>query len=544
MLKEFYTKYKNPLLFIGVAIIVYFLYFHNLWAYHLMDIDETRYVGMSHYMYKTKDFMTLYLNGEYFFEKPPLYFWLENLSFWIFNAVNEFTARVPVALGAILSAVGLFFVTKKYTNNFKWALISALILLSSFEFLVLGKIAILDSLLAVTATLSVLCGFMTFKTEKTEKMLYWWGFYLFSAIAVMAKGIPGVAIPFGTMFILGIYSKKFKEYFNPKYILPGLIIFSAIAIPWHIIMLKQYDPLFFNEYIMKHHILRFLGSEVVNRTEPVWFFIPVILIGIMPYLASFIAMITEKLAQFKQYKFVWFSDLDEKKQFLALNFIAALVVFLFFSSSGGKLATYIVPIYPFLAVLLANYWAEYIDDNEHLKGIKISTMIFNILLIVAGVAFPIVIYFIQEPIKSDLLTILLPVLITTIVFPILGLIALKKDNRMLLFTSYLLLMTFLSGFGLHKILEMDYRFGQNDLMEYAKYAKENNLNIYTFESGVRYSIMYYSEKQINFNIPLEDISKVLDNKNNIVIVRNKHFPETPDGIKVLKKGRKYSIFVK
>jgi 4-amino-4-deoxy-L-arabinose transferase-like glycosyltransferase len=42
----------------------------------------------------------LYLNGEYFFEKPPLYFWLESLSFLIFGKINEVTARIPVSLCA------------------------------------------------------------------------------------------------------------------------------------------------------------------------------------------------------------------------------------------------------------------------------------------------------------------------------------------------------------------------------------------------------------------------------------------------------------
>ena len=63
-----------------------------------MDVDETRYVAMARDMFLSKDFLTLYLNGEYFFEKPPLYFWQECLSFALFGKINEFTARFPVAL--------------------------------------------------------------------------------------------------------------------------------------------------------------------------------------------------------------------------------------------------------------------------------------------------------------------------------------------------------------------------------------------------------------------------------------------------------------
>ena len=67
-----------------------------------MDIDETRYVLMSRDMMKNHDFMTLYLNGEYFFEKPPLYFWIECIFFKFFGYVNEFSARFPAALSGMI----------------------------------------------------------------------------------------------------------------------------------------------------------------------------------------------------------------------------------------------------------------------------------------------------------------------------------------------------------------------------------------------------------------------------------------------------------
>ena len=118
-------------------------------------------------------------------------------------------------------------------------------------------------------------------------------------------------------------------------------------------------------------------------------------------------------------------------------------------------------------------------------------MIFYYLLIIAGIGFVIAIQFIPEPIKGDLLTIVTPITVATIVFPVIGIVAIKKENRKLLFASYVLFMAALSGFAYHKILEMDYRFGQNDLIEYAQYAKENNLNINTFETGRRYSLLYY-----------------------------------------------------
>ena len=142
------------------------------------------------------------------------------------------------------------------------------------------------------------------------------------------------------------------------------------------------------------------------------------------------------------------------------------------------------------------------------------------------------------------MTIVTPITVATIVFPVIGIVAIKKENRKLLFASYVLFMAVLSGFAYHKILEMDYRFGQNDLIEYAQYAKENNLNINTFETGRRYSLLYYSGKNVVFDIPEEDFAHVISEPQNIIIVRKKELGEVPVKATILKEGRKYVLLTK
>ena len=76
MLKEFYEKHKNALFIFGVVIVTYFLYFHNLGNFKLLDVDETRYVDMSRCMRETGDYMTLFLNGEIFLKSHRFSFGL------------------------------------------------------------------------------------------------------------------------------------------------------------------------------------------------------------------------------------------------------------------------------------------------------------------------------------------------------------------------------------------------------------------------------------------------------------------------------------
>lgn len=514
-----------------------------------MDVDETRYVTMSRDMFHTKDFLTLYLNGDFFFEKPPLYFWGECLSFKIFNHINEFTARIPMAVYASLSCFLLYFTGKKIVSR-KFGVISALILGTSIEFLVLSKIAILDMLLATCVAFSLYFGFMTFFVQEQNKKYFWWLFYAASGFAVLAKGIPGVALPFGTMFFAGIISKKFKEFFRPQYLLVGSIIFLAIALPWHIIMFKMHDPLFFNEYIMKHHLSRFIDSKDLGRQQPWYYFLLMLLWGLMPWISSFIAMIVENIKKinlefFKKFNF---DNLSNTEKLLTLNIIAFSFILLFFSSSSTKLMTYILPIYAPTAMILGWYWNEYIFENKHEEPIAISVYILNSILILVAIAAAIAGFFLPAELAGDIAEAKWFLVGLLFILPLAGIIFTKQNKKIGVFASYIAFVMILSAFGTHKIFNIDYKFGQNDLMEYAQIAKENNYKLSTFKFGRRYSLLYYYAGKVVFQQE-EDykwLKETLKDADSVVIVKNKELETIQQKAKftVIKTGRKYSLIKK
>lgn len=546
---DFIKKHSEFFTITGLFVAFYFLFFHNLGAYSLLDVDETRYVAMSRDMFHTKDFLTLYLNGDFFFEKPPLYFWMESLSFAIFHKINELTARIPMAIDATLSCFVLYFVGKKVISR-RFGVISALILATSMEFLMLSKIAILDMVLATCVTFSLYSGLMTFFCSEKNKKFFWWAFYAFSGVAVIAKGIPGVAIPFGTMFFAGLVSKKIKEYFRPQYLLPGMVLFLAIALPWHLIMFKMHNPLFFNEYVMKHHLSRFMGSQDLGREQPWFYFILMMLWGLIPWIGSFIAMIIENLCKLKLdfFKNFNFDNLDNTQKFVTLNAVAFLFILGFFSSSSTKLVTYILPIYVPCAVLLSWYWCEYIFEGSHKKSIGISVYIFNSILILAAVAVMVSGFFLPDQLKADISDLKWFVAALFFIVPLAGIICTKKDKRLGVFASYVAFILILSAFGTHRIFNLDYKFGQNDLIEYARYAKDNHKELATFKFGRRYSLLYYYEGRVKFQQE-EDyvwLKEFLSSPDAVVIIKNKEADDikTKADFVVIKKGRKYSLIKK
>lgn len=144
---------------------------------------------MAQKMFHSKDYLTLYLNGECFFEKPPLFFWLECFSFKISGIVSALSARLPVVILSLIPTVLLIFLCKKVKDD-KFAFISACVLFISLEYIFMTKMAILDSALTSLAVSSVFCYFYTFFTNEKNKKYFWILTYAFSALAVLAKGIP------------------------------------------------------------------------------------------------------------------------------------------------------------------------------------------------------------------------------------------------------------------------------------------------------------------------------------------------------------------
>lgn len=548
---DFIKKHGDLFTFLGLLIVCYFIFFFNIGNYPLMDVDETRYVSMARDMFHCKDFLTLYLNGEFFFEKPPLYFWGECLSFAIFGKVTEFTARFPVALYGTLSTLLLYFTGKKIVSR-RFGIISALILATTLEFVILAKFAILDIVVTTCVGFSVMFGFLTQFVQDKNKKYMWWLFYIFSGLAVMAKGIPGFVVPFAVMFFVTIANKTFKQVFKPQYILPGFLLFFLIVLPWHLIMFKIHDPLFFHEYIIKHHIERFLNSNEINREQPFYFYILTVLWGLVPWIFSAIAVGITKLKSIKKFNV---TELSNPQKYLLFNAIAFVVTMLFFSSSSTKLITYILPVYFFTACILGFVWEDYMFNKKYEKPINITVYILGGICILAGILTCFAKFVLPAQTYSDLLTIKWFCIILVLAFGISSILCAIKKHPKGVFACYVLFILITSAFGTKLFYNMDYKFGQNDLMRFAKYAHENGKKVAVINDERKYSVVYYygiptdmDSRNILF-ITLNDkeemkqLGHILDDKNIVAIIRKKQYQEIDKtfDFDVILEGRKHLL---
>jgi 4-amino-4-deoxy-L-arabinose transferase-like glycosyltransferase len=427
-----------------------------------------------------------------------------------------------------------------------FGIIAALILATSLEFIILAKFAILDIVVTTCIGFSICFGITVYFCRENHKKYFWWLFYIFSGLAVMAKGIPGFVVPFASMFVISLVSKKLKEIFKPIYILPGMLFFLLIILPWHIIMFKMYNPLFWNEYIIKHHLARFLGSKIIDREQPFYFYFLTILWGFFPWIISCLCVWIKKLIEHiktKQFS-LNYDNLTNPQRFMLYNVIVTLVILLFFSSSGTKLITYILPIYASLACIAAYIWEGYIKNGENAALINKTVYVISglfFLVTIGGILTPL---YLPLQLNSDISNIKIFCILSSFAVALASLLFAKKKIYIGVFVSYVIFMAIFSAHATERFFEIDYKFGQNDLMEFAEYAKEHQISLTTFNFGHKYSLMYYGDEPVEFHpdVELKDLPKDLKEKNNLVIIRIKDMNKLKKkNFDIIKTGRKFAL---
>ena len=358
-IKEFYREHPEKFYLILLGILSAIFLVLGIGSYPLVDVDETRYAVMSRDLLG-HNWNFLMLNGVPFIEKPPLYFWFTALSIKLFG-FHEYAIRLPMV---ILAAITVFFTyyTGRKIHSPKLGFYAALVLLSNVYFVMLTRVAIIDMVFTAFLTWTIYCGLLTdFVKDKNKKYL-WWLFYTFASFAFLAKGLLAIVFPVAIIGIHRLINKNVREIFKPANILPGILVFLLINLPWHSAMYKEYGFEFIWVYFILHHFERLVNADALGKTRPFLYFVPVFFVGFLPWSFHFIASIVDF------FKKKWFEN--KLILFFAIYFI---VIFGLFSAASGKLPTYVLPAVPPAAFMVA-YWVY--DRDKKWLTIPASIAIF------------------------------------------------------------------------------------------------------------------------------------------------------------------------
>jgi 4-amino-4-deoxy-L-arabinose transferase-like glycosyltransferase len=370
---------KFPYLLFPILISLAVLFF-RLGSLPLSGADEPRYARIAQEMHDRGAWVTPTLEGKPWLEKPPLYYWITSPLFSLFES-HETAARVGPAVCALIAGIAIFFLGSAYGARLA-GMFGSLILLTSLGFVGFGRSASTDMPFTCCITIS-----MALLAAAVEKDIGWkiWLAYIFLGLAVLGKGpvaiilVAGAGLGFWLFDERGIIPQRWR-------IIPGIFITAAISIPWFWLAFRQNGYAFPAAFFINHNLARYL-TDVHHHSEPVYYFFPVAIALFFPW-SGWLLMLASK------------SPMDALRNWRQWNpglvFLVCWFLFpiIFFSLSKSKLAGYILPSLPPLALILGIRLSHWIERSMKPPWLRTGLALQFFLSVGMAVAAPI--YFQKE----------------------------------------------------------------------------------------------------------------------------------------------------
>jgi 4-amino-4-deoxy-L-arabinose transferase-like glycosyltransferase len=325
----------------AVAVLALVLFFFHLGTYGLWEPDEARYAEIAREMLASGNFIIPHLDYVPYIEKPPLLYWLTAGSMKLFG-INEFAARLVNATAALIGVVAAYLFGLRAFDQ-RRAILAGAILATSALYAVMAQVLTTDTLLTALTTIAMFAFFLQWR----DGGRWWWICYPAIGTAVLTKGPIGAAIPFITAAIFLWNQEQWRGAVRRFHLIAGLMITATVSLPWFItITLRQ--PGFFDFYFVGEHLRRFLEPHY-SHGEPIYFYVPVIMGGLMPWSLAILFIPWRSLERSPARRFC---------------LIAAATVFILFSLASAKLVPYILPAFPFAALAVADGLMVFADTDE------------------------------------------------------------------------------------------------------------------------------------------------------------------------------------
>jgi 4-amino-4-deoxy-L-arabinose transferase-like glycosyltransferase len=340
---------RGPLLALALAFAL--LWFGTLEYRRLINPDEGRYSEIPREMVVTGDWLTPRLNGIKYFEKPALQYWATAAAFTAFGE-HHWTARLWPALTGFLGVLTTAFAASRLFGA-QAGLIAGAVLAGSVLWNVIGHVNTLDMGVSffLAAAVFALCLGQRDDAGPDESRRWLDGAWVLLALAVLSKGLIGLVLPAATVVAYALWQRDWGFILRIRPV-RGLLILLAITAPWFIAV-SLANPEFAHFFFIHEHFQRFL-TKAHGRYQPIWYFVPILLLGMLPWLGSLAQGLAAGLRR----------DADRRFQPRRFLLVWTVLVFVFFSVSSSKLASYILPIFPALAALIGLHLAGHVASRR------------------------------------------------------------------------------------------------------------------------------------------------------------------------------------
>ena len=337
----------SRLVWIALAVFVA-IYLAFLGVRPLIVPDEHRYAAIGLEMIDRGDFTVPRLIGFRYFEKPAGGAHLVAIAVEAVGR-NAFAYRLPSAFGAGLAALLLALAVARATGRGGIGALAAIAFSTMVMPAIVGTTVILDAPFAGFVTASLVLAWLGLESPRRDLRL---GLLALAGLAAgcafLVKGPLAIVL---AAMVIGpwlVWERRWRDLLLVPWI---PLFFATLAVlPWGL-AIHDREPQFWRTFIWVEHVQRFLEPDGNQHSEPWWFFVPVILMAAMPWTLSAPAALRGLFAGTTA------PDLDANdarlRSWIRFSICWIVLPFLFFSASSGKLATYLLPVLPPIAGLVA-----------------------------------------------------------------------------------------------------------------------------------------------------------------------------------------------
>ena len=322
--------------------------------------------------------------------KPPFLYWTIAVISSILGGVSEFSARMPSALAFLAMQLVFFsFVAKR--ENVKTAFLTSILLLSSFE---VHRAAVACRLDMLQVSLIVISLCLLFRWDEKNCKGVPWLAVLLMACATLTKGPVGSIFP---CLCIGIYQLLRGRSFGKAFFsLLGIGLLSLIPLGiWFWAAYQQGGEPFVNLMLEENTGRFFRKMSYESHENPLWYNFLTLIWGWIPWtLVLLVSLFGLKWKEMhvlpegdsvgERLKKVW-DKFRSQSPLQLFIWVVILTIFIFYCIPKSKRSVYLLPIYPFMGVLLAEYLLALAQRGA--KVFKISAWIFAALAVLLTVTF-------------------------------------------------------------------------------------------------------------------------------------------------------------
>jgi 4-amino-4-deoxy-L-arabinose transferase-like glycosyltransferase len=338
----------------------------------LVGADEPRYAQIAREMLSRHDYITPVLWAHPWLEKPALYYWRAMFAFLEFG-VHDWSARLPSASFAFILVALIYLHLRRFRPGGQ--LDAALITASCAGIIGFARGASTDMQIAAPFCIGMLGWYAWYETDKK----FWlFDLYFFVGVATLAKGPVAPVMAFIIIFTFTALRREWSLLRRTLWT-PGIVLYFAMVLPWYIAV-QHRNPDFLRVFFLEHNLERFATNRYMHG-QRVWYYIPVMLLALMPWSVIAIRALVEAIqqslaewrARFAKHHYVGHTRWgDAFPEFLVLWTLYPIIIF---SLSRSKLPGYILPAIPPLTILTG----DYINRNRQ-KGLDLWLLLLHALL--------------------------------------------------------------------------------------------------------------------------------------------------------------------